>query len=146
MRFGCAVAGISVTRAGHCAVDAEASRKRWQFMKGHNRYRFQSVLMVDCRLDHSASWDWTVKFLTIPPSPRNRHGRFPGERHPAALLETVVERCLSEGLVGSEKIAVDASLIAADANKQSSIPGEEWRAAYLGAGALRQRKGLCAIA
>lgn len=31
------------------------------------------------------------------------------------------------GLVGGEGFAVDASLIAADANKQRSVPGEEWR-------------------
>src|SRR5690606_20288026 len=44
------------------------------------------------------------------------------------LFETVVERCLREGLVGGEGFAVDASLIAADANRQRSVPGEEWRA------------------
>jgi hypothetical protein len=38
----------------------------------------------------------------------------------------VVERCLSEGLVGGEGFAVDASLIAADANKQRSVRGDEW--------------------
>jgi hypothetical protein len=36
----------------------------------------------------------------------------PAERCPAALFETVVEQCLTEGLVGSEGFAVDASLIA----------------------------------
>ncbi|WP_436171919.1 hypothetical protein [Mesorhizobium sp. LjNodule214] len=46
-------------------------------------------------------------------------------------------RSLSEGLVGGEGFGVDASLIAADANKQRSIPGDEWRAADLGAGAGR---------
>ena len=30
------------------------------------------------------------------------------------------------GLVGGKEFAVDASLIAADANKQRSIPGSEW--------------------
>jgi hypothetical protein len=29
--------------------------------------------------------------------------------------------------VGGEGLAVDASLIAADANKQRSVPGDEWR-------------------
>ncbi|NNH32012.1 transposase, partial [Rhizobium sp. SEMIA 4085] len=37
-----------------------------------------------------------------------------------------VERCLAQGLVGAEGFAVDASLIAADANKQRSVPGAEW--------------------
>jgi transposase len=68
---------------------------------------------------------------------RNRHGRFRESDILRHLFETVVERCLSEGLVGSEGFAVDASLIAADANKQRSIPGEEWSVADLGAGAGR---------
>ncbi|TKB76791.1 MAG: transposase [Mesorhizobium sp.] len=68
---------------------------------------------------------------------RNRHGRFRQSDILRHLFETVVERCLSEGLVGGEGFAVDASLIAADANKQRSIPSDEWRAADLGAGAGR---------
>jgi transposase len=68
---------------------------------------------------------------------RNRHGRFRESDILRHLFETVVERCLSEGLVGGEGFAVDASLIAADANKQRSIPGEEWNVADLGAGAGR---------
>lgn len=45
-----------------------------------------------------------------------------------------MERCLNEGLVGGEGFAVDARLIAADANKQRSVPGDEWRADGLGPG------------
>jgi hypothetical protein len=51
------------------------------------------------------------------------------------LFEAVVERCLREGLVGGDGFAVDASLIAADANKQRSIPGDQWRVDDLGADA-----------
>jgi Transposase DDE domain len=43
------------------------------------------------------------------------------------LFESVVQRCMAEGLVGAEGFAVDASLIAADANKQRSIPSKDWR-------------------
>jgi transposase len=57
---------------------------------------------------------------------RNRHGRFRQSDILRHLFETVVERCLSEGLVGGEGFAVDASLIAADANKQRSVPGDVW--------------------
>jgi hypothetical protein len=39
-----------------------------------------------------------------------------------------VERCLIHGLVGAEGFVVDASLIAADANKQRSVLGVEWEA------------------
>ena len=59
---------------------------------------------------------------------RNRHGRFRQSDILRHLFETVVERCLREGLVGGEGFAVDASLIAADANRQRSVPGDEWRA------------------
>lgn len=43
------------------------------------------------------------------------------------MFERVVEACIAAGLVGGEGFAVEASLIAADANKQRSIPGAEWR-------------------
>jgi transposase len=43
------------------------------------------------------------------------------------VFERVVEACISVGLVGGEGFAVDASLIAADANKQRSIAGQDWR-------------------
>lgn len=59
---------------------------------------------------------------------RNRHGRFRQSDILRHLFETVVERCLREDLVGGESFAVDASLIAADANKQRSVPGGEWQA------------------
>src|SRR5438270_12350793 len=45
------------------------------------------------------------------------------------VFERVVEACIAAGLVGGEEFAVDASLIAADANKQRSIPGSEWNKA-----------------
>src|SRR5215510_7718324 len=43
------------------------------------------------------------------------------------VFERVVEACIAAGLVGGEGFAVDASLIVADANKQRSIPGSEWK-------------------
>jgi hypothetical protein len=43
------------------------------------------------------------------------------------MFEQVVETCISTGLVGGEGFAVDASLIQADANKQRSIAGQDWR-------------------
>ena len=68
---------------------------------------------------------------------RNRHGRFRQSDILRRLFETVVERCLREGLVGGEGFAVDASLIAADANKQRSTPGEGWNIDKLGPDACR---------
>ena len=56
---------------------------------------------------------------------KNRHGRFRDSDLLRQLFETVVRRCMAEGLVGGEAFAVDASLIAADANKQRSAAGSE---------------------
>jgi hypothetical protein len=42
------------------------------------------------------------------------------------VFERVVEACIAAGLVGGEGFAVDASLVAADANKQRSIPDQGW--------------------
>src|ERR1700744_4166407 len=57
---------------------------------------------------------------------RNRNGPFRDSNILRHLFETVVQRCMSEGLVGGEGFAVDASLIAAGANKQRSVPGDRW--------------------
>ena len=43
------------------------------------------------------------------------------------VFERVVEACIAADLVGGEGFAVDTSLIAADANKQRSIEGQDWR-------------------
>ena len=41
------------------------------------------------------------------------------------VFETVLQRCIAEGLVGGEAFAIDASLIKADANRQKGIEGEK---------------------
>ena len=56
---------------------------------------------------------------------KNRHGRFRDCNLLRKLFETVVRRCMAEGLVDGTAFAVDASLIAADANKQRSAVGTE---------------------
>jgi len=56
---------------------------------------------------------------------RNERFRESGIFH--RVFERVVETCIGAGLVGGEGFAVDASLIAADANRQRSIPGVEWK-------------------
>lgn len=61
----------------------------------------------------------------------NRNGRFRDSDVLRHMFEKVVRRCMDEGLVGGEGFAVDASLIAADANKQRSLPGDEWKIADL---------------
>jgi len=56
---------------------------------------------------------------------KNRHGRLRESDLLRQLFETVVRRFMAEGLVGGEGFAVDASLIAADANRQRCAPGEQ---------------------
>ncbi len=56
---------------------------------------------------------------------KNRHGRFRDSDLLRRLFETVLRRCMDEGLVGGENLAVDASLIKADANRQNGIEGEK---------------------
>jgi transposase len=58
---------------------------------------------------------------------RARHERFRESDMFRRVFERVVEACIAAGLVGGEGFAVDASLIVADANKQRSIPGTEWK-------------------
>src|SRR5690348_13446265 len=56
---------------------------------------------------------------------KNRHGRFRESNLFRRVFETVLRRCIREGLVGGEGFAVDASLIKADANRQNGIEGEK---------------------
>ena len=58
---------------------------------------------------------------------RARNERFRDGEVFRRVFERVVETCIAGGLVGGEGFAVDASLIAADANKQRSIAGQDWR-------------------
>ena len=62
---------------------------------------------------------------------RNRHGRFRESELLRHLFETTVARCIEEGLVSGQRMAIDASLIEADANKQNSTPKEEWDASTI---------------
>ena len=54
---------------------------------------------------------------------KNRRGRFRDSDLLRRVFETVVGRCMAEGLVGGEGFAVDASLITADAHRQRGVAG-----------------------
>ena len=70
----------------------------------------------------------------------NRNGRFRDSDILRHLFETVVRRCMTEGLIGGDGFAVDASLIQADANKQRSVPSDEWDIADIPANATQAVK------
>src|SRR5262249_45779581 len=52
---------------------------------------------------------------------KTRHGRFRDADLLRELFETVVRRCMVEGLVGGQGFAVDASMIVADAHRQRGV-------------------------
>src|SRR5450432_1261983 len=56
---------------------------------------------------------------------KNRHGRFRDSDLLRVLFETVVARCMAEGLVGGQAFAVDASIITADAHRQRGVAGTQ---------------------
>src|SRR3954447_1635725 len=56
---------------------------------------------------------------------KNRHGRFRESDPFRHVFESVLRRCMTEGLVGGEGFAIDASVVRADANRARGVPGGE---------------------
>lgn len=56
---------------------------------------------------------------------KNRHGRFRDSDMLRHVCESLLRRCMSEGLVGGEGFAIDATVIKADANRTRGIAGTE---------------------
>jgi transposase len=56
---------------------------------------------------------------------KNRHGRFRQSDAFRHLFESVLRRCMKEGLVGGEGFAIDASVIKADASRARGVPSAE---------------------
>src|ERR1700748_414418 len=56
---------------------------------------------------------------------KTRHGRFRESDLLRRLFETILRRCINQGLVGGEGFAVDASLLRAAANRQNGGEGEK---------------------
>jgi transposase len=54
---------------------------------------------------------------------KNRHGRFRDSDAFRHVFETVLQRCMTEGLVAGEGFAIDASVVKADAARARGIPG-----------------------
>ncbi len=77
-----------------------------------------------CRLDLS---DRVPDHSTFS---KNRHGRFRQSDALRFVFESVLRRCMGEGLVQGEGFAIDASVIKADASRARCVPGSEvanWR-------------------
>lgn len=56
---------------------------------------------------------------------KNRHGRFRDHDAFRQLFDSVLRRCMAEGLVRGEGFATDASMIKADVSRQRNRPGNE---------------------
>jgi transposase len=56
---------------------------------------------------------------------KNRHGRFRESDTFRHVFESVLRRCMTEGLVGGEGFAIDASVVRADANRARGVSGAE---------------------
>ncbi len=72
---------------------------------------------------------------------KNRYGRFRDSQLFRMVFESVVERCMGEGVVGGEGFAVDASVIKADAHRARGFAdkeGIEWDRAGRKSRAVRE--------
>ena len=72
---------------------------------------------------------------------KNRHARLRDSDALRHVFESVLRRCMTEGLVRGEGYAVDASIIKADANRARGVPGTEavdWRQAEGQSRAVRE--------
>jgi transposase len=72
---------------------------------------------------------------------KNRHGRFRASGAFRWLFDEVVRSCMAAGLVKGEGFAVDASVVAADANRQRGVSGSQpidWNDPGLSTRAVRE--------
>src|SRR6201982_2561703 len=101
---------IRMLLVGYC-FGIRSERRRCEEVNRILAYRWFCLLGLDGEVpDHSTF-------------SKNRHGRFRESDLLRRLFETIVQRCIDEGLVGGEGFAVDASLIAADASDRTRVEG-----------------------
>ncbi len=109
---------IRMLIVGYC-VGIRSERRLCEEVNLNLAYRWFCRLGLDGRVPNHSTFSKT------------RHGRFRDSDAFRNVFESVVRRAMVEGLVGGEGFAVDASLIAADANKQrafSSSDATDWEA------------------
>lgn len=85
------------------------------------------------------AYRWFCKLDLADPIPdhstfsKNRHGRFRDSDVLRHVFETVVAQCITSGLASGQRYAADASIIAADANRQNSTAKADWDPETIGA-------------
>ncbi len=103
---------IRVLLSGYC-MGIRSERRLCEEVHVNLAYRwFCRLDLVDPASDHSTF-------------SKNRHGRFRESGLFRHLFETVLRRCIDEGLVGGHSFGVDASLIPANANQTRGIDSKE---------------------
>ena len=89
--------------------------------------RWERRLGEEVHLNLAYRWFCRLGLAGEVPDPstlsKNRHGRFRASDLVRHGFETVLRRCIEEGLVGGDGFAVDGSLIKADASRQKGVEG-----------------------
>jgi transposase len=89
-----------------------SERRLMEEVRMHLAYRWFSRLSFDQEIpDHSTF-------------SKNRHGRFRESGVFRKVFEEIVQRCLEAGLVEGRNLAVDGTLVIANASQQSRVPRE----------------------
>jgi transposase len=85
-------------------------------------------LMDEVRMHLAYRWFTRLSFDQEIPDhstfSKNRHGRFRQSGVFRKVFEKIVRRCLEAGLVEGRKLAVDGTLVGANASQQSRVPRE----------------------
>ncbi len=90
-----------------------SERRLLEEVRMHLAYRWFTRLDLDQEIpDHSTF-------------SKNRHGRFRQSGVFRKVFEEIVQRCLEVGLVEGKNLAVDGTLVGADASRKSRIPREQ---------------------
>jgi transposase len=94
-----------------------SERRLLEEVKMHLAYRWFTRLGFDQEIpDHSTF-------------SKNRHGRFRQSGVFREVFEEIVRRCLEAGLVEGQNLAVDGTMVGANASRQSRVPREQLKEA-----------------
>ena len=89
-------------------------------------------LLEEVRMHLAYRWFTRLEEQEIPDHStfsKNRHGRFRQSGVFREVFEEIVRRCLEAGLVEGKKLAVDGTLVRADASRQSRVGREQLKEA-----------------
>jgi transposase len=99
-------------------------------------------LMDEVRMHLAYRWFTRLGFEQEIPDhstfSKNRHGRFRQSGMFREMFEEIVRRCLEAGLVEGQNLAVDGTLVGANASQQSRVPREHLAEVALGSRTVQQ--------